>query len=616
MDTVNSFAGYGKIDPAKDQEFKRKTRRRRAIIAVSSVLLLLLVGTAVGLSLSRKGRDDSASGSPRSSVAQSIKAACDVTLYPDVCFTSLSAAASNASSGSFGPVALVRLSLRVAADGISSVQGLPLQLLASVPDSTDTGLKAALEMCSELLTRALDNLNGSLALLATKGSSSASSLPGSDDIEDLRTWLSATITDQDTCLDAFKSLSGKANFKDRLQAVLANTTIFSSNSLALATNFESLLDKLGPRGRTSRTADSPASSPQNRKLLAASLDDATPSWVTSNGMRRRFLQAGDGFWQGGVNAIVAQDGTGDFTTITAALKTVPINNTSPFVIRVKAGMYLEYAKVERYMTNVFMIGDGPDKTVVSGNRSVGGKLTTYQTATFAVEGMGFMAKGIAFANTAGPKKDQAVAVRVSADQVIFYKCLFTAFQDTLYVHSLRQFYIRCDVRGTVDFIFGNAASVFQRCHISPLQPLPKQNNVITAQGKTDPNMNTGIVIDDCLVEPDSGSGVTAKTYLGRPWKIYSTTVFMRSNLSAIIDPAGWLPLENATELPSTTFYAEYKNVGPGSRTDRRVRWAGYRQALSDKDAQRFSAARFLLYNNVTTKWIAKSVVPLTRPSNN
>lgn len=64
---------------------------------------------------------------------------------------------------------------------------------------------------------------------------------------------------------------------------------------------------------------------------------------------------------------------------------------------------------------------------------------------------------------------------------------------TRYTHSLRQFYRECDIYGTVDFIFGNAAAIFQNCSLFARKPLPDQKNIFTAQGRSDPNQNTGIV---------------------------------------------------------------------------------------------------------------------------
>ena len=146
----------------------------------------------------------------------------------------------------------------------------------------------------------------------------------------------------------------------------------------------------------------------------------------------------------------------------------------------------------------------------------------------AVVGDGFIAKGITFENSAGPSKHQAVALRSGSDFSAFYKCSFVAYQDTLYVHSLRQFYRDCDVYGTVDFIFGNAATVLQNCNLYARKPNENQRNLFTAQGREDPNQNTGISILNCKVAAAADLIPVKsqfKNYLGRPWKKYSRTVY-------------------------------------------------------------------------------------------
>ena len=201
---------------------------------------------------------------------------------------------------------------------------------------------------------------------------------------------------------------------------------------------------------------------------------------------------------------------------------------------------------------------------------------------------------VTFRNTAGPAKHQAVAVRNGADQSSFYFCSFEAYQDTLYTHSLRQFYRQCDVYGTVDFIFGNAAAVFQACNLYARLPLSNQKNMVTAQGRTDPNQNTGTSIQGCkiLAAPDLAiNGSRIKTYLGRPWKLYSRTVILQSFLDKVIDPAGWLPWDGDFAL-STLFYAEFNNTGPGAVTAGRVKWPGYR-TINATDALNFTVSGFL-----------------------
>lgn len=210
----------------------------------------------------------------------------------------------------------------------------------------------------------------------------------------------------------------------------------------------------------------------------------------------------------------------------------------------------------------------------------------------AVAGKGFIGKDMGFINTAGPAKHQAVAFRSGSDLSVMSGCSFDGYQDTLYAHSNRQFYRDCDITGTIDFMFGNAAVVFQNCNIRPRQPLPNQFNTITAQGKKDINQNSGISIQKCTFSAYNDS-LTAPTYLGRPWKEFSTTVIMQSDIGAFLQPVGWKEWVSGQDPPSSIFYGEYQNTGPGSSVDKRVRWAGYRPSLTDAEAGKFTVRTFL-----------------------
>ncbi|XP_024020062.1 probable pectinesterase/pectinesterase inhibitor 7 [Morus notabilis] len=227
----------------------------------------------------------------------------------------------------------------------------------------------------------------------------------------------------------------------------------------------------------------------------------------------------------------------------------------------------------------------------------------------AVVGQGFVAINMTFRNTAGAIKHQAVAVRNGADSSAFYNCSFEGYQDTLYTHSLRQFYRDCDIYGTVDFIFGNAAAVLQKCNIYPRLPLQNQFNAITAQGRTDPNQNTGTSINNCTIRAAndlaSYNNGTTKTYLGMPWNEYSRAVYMQSYEDSLIDPAGWREWSGDFAL-NTSYYAEFNNTGPGSNTSSRVTWLGY-HVINETDAVNFTVSSFI----VGDVWLPTTEVPFT-----
>ena len=226
----------------------------------------------------------------------------------------------------------------------------------------------------------------------------------------------------------------------------------------------------------------------------------------------------------------------------------------------------------------------------------------------AVVGDGFIARGMTFRNTAGASNHQAVALRFGSDLSVYYQCSFEGYQDTLYTYSERQFYRGCDIYGTVDFIFGNAAVVFQNCNIYARNP-PNKINTVTAQGRTDPNQNTGISIHDCKVTAASDLKAvqsSVKIYLGRPWKEYSRTVFLKTYLDSLINSAGWLEWSGDFAL-KTLYYGEYMNTGPGSSTSGRVDWAGYHVITSSTEAAKFTVGNFISGNS----WLPSTKVPFT-----
>lgn len=571
MDSINSFKGYGKVDEAEQQAFRKKSRKRLIIIVVSSIVLLaVIIGAVIGAVVHKRNNKSSSNPVPPPELtpATSLKAVCSVTQYPASCFSSISALETGNTTD---PEVLFKLSLRVAMNELSKLKDYPDKLIQSIKDTT---LQGALKVCATVFDDAVDRLNDSISSMAI-GEGEQILSPAK--MNDLKTWLSATITDQETCLDALQELSTTKHFNqtlvDQVKTAMENSTEFVSNSLAIVAKILGLLSDF--------------KIPIHRRLLGFERSHISefPQWVSFGD--RRLLQESDPT----PNVTVAKDGSGDCETLREAVGKIPKKSESKFIIHVKEGVYVENVILDKSKWNVMIYGDGKDKTIVSGSLNFVDGTPTFSTATFAVAGKGFFARDMKFINTAGAEKHQAVAFRSGSDMSVFYRCAFDAFQDTLYAHSNRQFYRDCDITGTIDFIFGNAAVVFQNCNIQPRQPLANQFNTITAQGKKDPNQNTGISIQKCKFS--AFDNVTAPTYLGRPWKDYSTTVIMQSDIGSFLRPLGWISWVSGVDPPATIFYAEYQNTGSGANVDGRVKWTGYKPALTVDEAGKFAVDSFI-----------------------
>ncbi|GMI66600.1 hypothetical protein like AT4G02320 [Hibiscus trionum] len=494
--------------------------------------------------------------------------ACEGTLYPDLCVSTISALPDLASK-SLPELIQATLNQTMYEVRLSSSNCTSIEKKLKSYNALE---EAAIKDCLELFDDTLEELRVALADLAPK------KLAVSKNYHDLQTFLSAAITNQYTCLDGFSR--SKGNIRNIIKKGLHNISHHVSNSLVMLNKVPGV----------------------NRSKLEG-LKNGFPSWLSRRD--RRLVQASVNETK--FDLVVAKDGSGNFTTISEAVAAAPNNSDTRFVIHIKAGTYFENVEVVRKKKMLMFVGDGIGKTVVKASRNVVDGSTTFRSATVAVVGDRFIAKGITFENSAGPSKHQAVALRSGSDLSAFYKCSFVAYQDTLYVHSLRQFYRECDVYGTVDFIFGDAAVVFQSCNLYARKPNPNQKNIFTAQGREDPNQNTGISILNCKIAAAADLipvKSSFKTYLGRPWKEYSRTVIVRSYIDDSVDPGGWLEWNKTFGL-STLYYGEYLNRGPGSNTSARVSWPGYRVINTSAEAIQFTVEPFIQ----GSEWLNSTAIP-------
>ncbi|KAI3714456.1 hypothetical protein L6452_21410 [Arctium lappa] len=448
----------------------------------------------------------------------------------------------------------------------------------------DFRLSNAIADCLDLLDFSADELTWTLSASQkpTTGKYNSTGNKGAD----MRTWLGGALGNQDTCMDGFE---GTNSFVKTLVAgSLDQVTSLVSDILAMVRQLPAAINA------------TEAPSAGKRKLLSTTT--TTPGWLKPKD--RRLLQANNVV---AADVVVAADGTGNFTTVMDAISAVPDYNSRRYVIYVKKGVYREYVEISKKKTNIMMIGDGMDLTIISGNHSFVDGWTTYRSATFAVKGKGFIARDMRFENTAGPEKHQAVAFRSDSDLSVVFRCAITGYQDTLYAHSMRQFYRECLITGTVDFIFGNGAVVFQNCQILARKGLPNQKNTITAQGRKEPTQPSGFSIQfsNISVEPDLVNS-SISTYLGRPWKLYSRTIFMQSYISGLIRPEGWLEWNGDFAL-DTLYYGEYMNYGPGAGLGGRITWPGLHAINDSTQANNFTVAEFLLGNS----WLPSTGVKYT-----
>jgi pectinesterase len=293
---------------------------------------------------------------------------------------------------------------------------------------------------------------------------------------------------------------------------------------------------------------------------------------------------------------VAKDGSGDFTTIQAAVNSVRDLSMLQVRIFIKKGVYNEKLVIPSWKTNISLIGESRDSTIITNNDYTGKdypgkdpsgreKFMTFTTYTVLVAGNDFSAENLTIQNTAG-RVGQAVALHVEGDRVTIKNCRLLGNQDTLYAakENSRQYYQDCYIEGTTDFIFGEATAVFRRCTIKSLT-----NSYITAAA-TRPGHLFGFVLMDCKLVADTAA---RKVFLGRPWRPFAKTVFIHCELGSHIAPAGWDPWKGDRMFPDkekTAYYAEYENTGPGASTKDRVAWS---RQLTKKEAKQYTIENIL-----------------------
>ncbi|KAF8018019.1 hypothetical protein BT93_H3042 [Corymbia citriodora subsp. variegata] len=586
-----------------------KGRRRVAIIVVSSFVLVVIgASVSIGVYASSRAGEESKASTKTSEVSASVKAIeeiCQPTDYKAACVRSLKEAGANTTD----PKELMKASFKAAMKHVAEAakKSTVLKELEKTPRGRE-----ALSNCKKLMEFAIDDLGISFDKLSALDYSKLDNT-----LADLKVWLSAVITYQDTCLDGFQNTTGDAGHK--MREALKTSGELTSNVLAMVDEISLALAQMDlPNFNRKLLSDGDnvmghgdgisvwEINLQKRKLLTEDKglrSDNPPAFLEPPILLRKRMLLSK---HPKPNLVVAKDGSGRFRTINEALKHIPLNSTKTFVVYIKAGVYKERVVFEERMKNIMLVGDGPTKTRISFNRNYADGTTTFQTATVSVFGDNFMARDIGFENSAGAVKYQAVALMVRSDMAIFHNCHMDGYQDTLYTHSKRQFYRDCTITGTIDFVFGDAPAVLQNCKMLIRKPLDNQQCIVTAQGRSGKREASAIILQNCTIAAHpSDTPIKGQTlsYLGRPWREYSRTIIMESYIDDIIQPEGWMPWLGDFGL-NTCFYGEYKNRGPGASTSKRVKWKGIKK-ITSAHAVDFTAGRFMKGD----RWIRTAGVP-------
>jgi pectin methylesterase-like acyl-CoA thioesterase len=307
------------------------------------------------------------------------------------------------------------------------------------------------------------------------------------------------------------------------------------------------------------------------------------------------------------NKTVAKDGSGDYTTVQAAIDAAPANGTVAYTIFIKNGVYKEKITVGSTKTFITLIGESVANVVLtyddySGKLIPGGGGATYGTSTSAsttINANDFTAVNISFENTTG-ESPQALAINVNGDRCAFKNCRFLGGQDTLLANGTgkRQYYKQCYIDGTVDFIFGNAIALFEDCTIYPKTRLSGTGNSYITAANTVAGQTYGYVFRNCIIQMNRG---VTQYFLGRPWQnatgsnpfAENKVVFLNTTMSgAIVNPAGWSTWDVGTVTNLITF-AEYQSVtetGAAVNVASRVAWS---QQLNATQAATYTNANML-----------------------
>ncbi|KAI7740468.1 hypothetical protein M8C21_003692 [Ambrosia artemisiifolia] len=156
-----------------------------------------------------------------------IKDSCKTTKYVNLCYKTLSPYAANIQKN---PMALANAALTVSLKSAKTTSKLVRGLSKGRDLSTRDG--QAVADCLENMSDSVDELKKSMVAMKE--------MEGPDfeeNMENVKTWVSAALTNEDTCMDGFEENDGK--MKETIRGYIVNVAELTSIALSLITNISS-----------------------------------------------------------------------------------------------------------------------------------------------------------------------------------------------------------------------------------------------------------------------------------------------------------------------------------------------------------------------------------------
>lgn len=291
---------------------------------------------------------------------------------------------------------------------------------------------------------------------------------------------------------------------------------------------------------------------------------------------------------------VAQDGSGDYESVQAAINAVAEGEEA--VIRVKAGTYEGAVKLgtrqKASTKKIALIGEGMDKTIITaahGKNNIGSGKDVRDYATLGVFAPDFYAQDLTLQNAAGQSGGQALALHVDGDRATFYRCRIAGYQDTHRTKKeTRSYYKECTIEGAVDYIYAGGTCWFERCTLHSVASgyitAPEDITVYTTTEAGD-KLWLGFIFNQC--EVTKASDMKDKSVaLGRCWGAEKCgSLFMNCQLNNVVKAAGWETMGGNDGTKS--YFAEYKNMNGSELADvsSRISWS---HQLTDADYEKVS----------------------------